>query len=122
MSTFPPEPGQGGPGHSWFTIDVVSDPVEPGAFPWPEPQVIQVTDAAAPDSGQFVHAGPLWETVEVEGRFRFVQQTLAFEQALLPISFRFVKSQNVKFAGHFELSNFMHLARAEDEEFDLLFG
>jgi hypothetical protein len=31
------QPGDGGPGYSWFAVEVTSDPVEPGAFPWPEP-------------------------------------------------------------------------------------
>lgn len=38
------EPGDGGPGHSWFAVEVTSEPV-PEPVPWPEPE------APEPDVG-----------------------------------------------------------------------
>lgn len=65
------EPGDGGPGHSWFAIDVTSEPVEPGAFPWPEPTIIEVTSSpSVPDTGQFVRAGKLVIEGEKSARVR----------------------------------------------------
>lgn len=115
------EPGDGGLGHSWFAIDVTSEPVEEGAFPWPEPPVIEITSSpSVPDTGQFVRAGKLVIEDEVRARVRIVRRI----EEETPARFQFgqLKPATFTFGQLIESESTASVYFVDEEEEALLLG
>jgi hypothetical protein len=117
------EPGDGGPGRSWFAIELTSEHVEPGEFPWPEePEVVVTVGGPVPDSSQMVHAGPsvLAERFPAQVQLvRRVEERVVLDVQPAELSlWRRVEDQH---EAVYELSNYGLTVRRDDEEFMVLF-